>query len=345
MSIFVESLTVVVRRLTLDVSWSGGADAYLTTALSQGSLASLVCTDDELTAVSFASAGGCDVWLDRLADCGIVHVDDKRSADVVCIDELSGPRTPCDWIEWRQHPDGFTYAWLAGTDPGDVVAPTMRRREEARWHRPRAEEVESGHMIQLASENGLDYWLDLHTGRQIVALSQPPAPGTSEQPSPPAQSDRAPLLPIVLEAMERIEWKPEDVDDTTIFIRVRAHRFLFTLGVCVDDATRTVACYGHLPVHVDSGQRLKVAEAIVRINQGLHIGCFDLDFDDGEVRFRVGCDVEGGALTHHMALTMFGAVSGAIDRYGPALMSVIFGQVSPEDAAHKALSSESPSDE
>jgi len=345
MSIFIESLTVVVRRLTLDVSWSGGSDAYLSTALSADSLASLVCTDDVLTAVSFASAVGCEVWLDRLADCGIVHLGDERSVDIVCIDELSGPSTPCDWIEWRQSPDGFTYAWLAGTDPGEVVAPTMRRREEARWHAPRAEEGDSQHMIQLASENGLDYWLDLDTGRQIVALAQPPASGASEQPSPPTSADRPPLLPIVLEAMECIEWRPEDVDDTTIFIRVRARRFLFTLGICVDDAARTVACYGLLPVQVDAGQRLKVAEAIVRINQGLRIGCFDLDFDDGEVRFRVGCDVAGGALTRQMALTMFGAVSEAIDRYGPALMSVIFGQVSPEDAAHKALSGDTPSDD
>jgi hypothetical protein len=337
MSILVESRTVIVRRLTLNASWPGGTDAYLTASLSPDSLTSLACADDTLAAVSFASASSCQVWLDRLADRGIVHVDDKHSADVVCIDELSGPSAPCDWIEWSRHPDGFTYAWLAGTEPGDVVAPTMRRRGEARSRTRRTGGDDSAHMIQLATEDGLDYWLDLDTGKQIVALSQRPASGTPEQPSPTPSRDRTPLLPVLLAAMECIEWKPDHVDDTTILIRVQGRRFLVTLCVCVDDAARMIACYGILPVQVAPERRLSVAEAIVRINQGLRIGCFDLDFDDGEVRFRVGCDVEGGALTQHMALTMFGAVSGSVDRFGPALMSVIFGQVSPEDAARRAL--------
>jgi hypothetical protein len=340
MSILVESLTVIVRRLTLDVTWPGGTDAYLTAALSADSLANLACADDTLTGVSFASASSCQVWLERLADSRIVNVQRKRSVDVVCIDELSGPSWPCDWIAWSRRPDGFTYSWLAGTDPGDVVAPIMRRREDARGRTRCAKEDDSDHMIQLATEDGLDHWLDLDTGKQIVALSQRTASGTPEQPSPPPSSDRTPLLPVMLAAMERIEWKPDHVDDTTILIRVRGHRFLVTLCVCVDDAARMVVCYGVLPVQVEPERRLSVAEAIMRINQGLRLGCFDLDFGDGEVRFRVGCDVEGGVLTQHMALTMLAAISGSVDRYGPALMSVIFGQVSPEDAARRALNVE-----
>jgi hypothetical protein len=167
MSILIESLTVVVRRVTLDATWPGGTDAYLAAALSGDSRALLACADDKLTAVSFARPESSDTLLDRLDDLGIVYVDDRRCVDIVCIDHAAGPLTRCDWIEWRRHPDGFTYAWLAGTDAGAVVAPCTRRRDfKGRGEMER--------MIQLAREDGLEFWLDLDTGRQVVGRSPRP---------------------------------------------------------------------------------------------------------------------------------------------------------------------------
>jgi len=132
MSILIESLTVVVRRGTLDATWPGGTDAYLADAFSRGSRALLACADDELTAISFASPESADALLDRLDDLGVVYVDDGHCIDMVCIDHIEGPLARCDWIEWRRHPDGFTYAWLAGTDAGDAIAPRIRRRDLVR---------------------------------------------------------------------------------------------------------------------------------------------------------------------------------------------------------------------
>jgi hypothetical protein len=51
MSVLVEALTVIVRRLTLDVSWPGGTDAYLA-AVYADSPARLACADGNLTSVS-----------------------------------------------------------------------------------------------------------------------------------------------------------------------------------------------------------------------------------------------------------------------------------------------------
>jgi hypothetical protein len=110
--------------------------------------------------------------------------------------------------------------------------------------------------------------------------------------------------------------------------------------VFVDDAARTIVCTGVLPILVEPERRSVVAEVIVRINRGLRLGTFDLDFDDGELRYRIGCDIEGGALTEHMVMTMLGNIGSSIERFGPALMEVVFGHVSPEDAARRALDPE-----
>ena len=90
-------------------------------------------------------------------------------------------------------------------------------------------------------------------------------------------------------------------------------------------------------VSVGTARRVAVAETMTRINFRLRLGTFDLDFDDGEMRYRTGCDVEGGELTQHMVLTIVGNVCASIDRYGPALMRVMFGDATPEDAAAEIL--------
>lgn len=119
--------------------------------------------------------------------------------------------------------------------------------------------------------------------------------------------------------------------------RIAGPRFVFTMLVFVDDSARTIACTGVLPILVDTARRRAVAEAIVRINCGLRLGAFALDFDDGELRYRVACDIEDGELTERMVMMMLGNICASIDRYGPALMQVVFGQASPEDAARRAL--------
>jgi hypothetical protein len=145
--------------------------------------------------------------------------------------------------------------------------------------------------------------------------------------------------------MERIEWTPESHNDQVLTIRIGGPRFVFTMLVFADDAARTLVCTGVLPILVDADRRRAVAEVIVRINRGLRLGTFDLDLGDGELRYRIGCDVEGGALTEHMVMTMLGNVGASIERFGPALMQVVFGQATPEDAARAALGGDDAAEE
>ena len=145
--------------------------------------------------------------------------------------------------------------------------------------------------------------------------------------------------------MERLEWALESHDEQMLRGRISGPRFVFTMLVFPDDVARTLVCIGVLPIRVDADRRRAVAEVVVRINRGIRLGTFDLDFDDGELRYRIGCDVEGGALTEHMVMTMLGNVGASIEWFGPALMQVVFGEASPEDAARAALGGDDSADE
>ena len=90
-----------------------------------------------------------------------------------------------------------------------------------------------------------------------------------------------------------------------------------------------------IPLSASEEERSKVGEFILRANYGLKIGGFDFDFNDGEVSYRVSMycgDDEFVPPTYDQI--NFAVIIGLmmIERYGDALIKVMFGLVEPEDA-------------
>jgi hypothetical protein len=83
--------------------------------------------------------------------------------------------------------------------------------------------------------------------------------------------------------------------------------------------------YSVIPVNVPDERRTFVAEFITRANYGMIIGNFEMDYDDGEVRYKTSIDVEGAALTPPLIRQMVYANVLITDRYLPGMMSVIYG--------------------
>ena len=69
-----------------------------------------------------------------------------------------------------------------------------------------------------------------------------------------------------------------------------AHRLMLILGA--NDDTDLVSVLSNYDSNVPADRRTAMAEALSRINTRIPLGNFELDFEDGEVRFRVSADVE-----------------------------------------------------
>ncbi len=92
--------------------------------------------------------------------------------------------------------------------------------------------------------------------------------------------------------------------------------------------------YAVLPGAVPEPTRPAVAEFVTRANYGFRLGAFEMDYEDGEVRFRAGVDLEGtdpDGLVPLIRSCVAVSVSTA-DRYFPGLMSVVYGGASAKDA-------------
>ncbi|MBN3939315.1 YbjN domain-containing protein [Nostoc sp. NMS9] len=93
--------------------------------------------------------------------------------------------------------------------------------------------------------------------------------------------------------------------------------------------------YSICPVNVPENKRLAVAEFITRANSGMIIGNLELDFTDGEISYKTSIDVEGDRLSFALIQRVVYANVTMMDEYLPGIMSVIYGNVSPEEAIAK----------
>ena len=90
--------------------------------------------------------------------------------------------------------------------------------------------------------------------------------------------------------------------------------------------------YSVCPVSAPAANRAAVAELLTRANYGLVIGNFEMDFEDGEIRYKTGIDVCGDRLTPALIRQMVYANVATMDIYLPGILSVIYGDVSAAEA-------------
>lgn len=90
--------------------------------------------------------------------------------------------------------------------------------------------------------------------------------------------------------------------------------------------------YSVYPQSIPEIQRPNMAELLTRINYGLILGNFEMDYADGEVRFKTSVDVENSDLTTELIKPVVFANLGTLDRYWPALAAIAAGGVGPPEA-------------
>ncbi|MEI6715590.1 MAG: hypothetical protein WCO60_17675 [Verrucomicrobiota bacterium] len=67
----------------------------------------------------------------------------------------------------------------------------------------------------------------------------------------------------------------------------------------------------------------------------MKVGAFDLDMDDGEIRFHASSVSPEGRLEDSVIGRLLSVSLILADRYYPAFMAVLFGNQSPEEALLK----------
>jgi hypothetical protein len=141
------------------------------------------------------------------------------------------------------------------------------------------------------------------------------------------------LFEAVVDYLTEDDWKFNVVkDDTALMLSFRGEAGSWQCFATVDEEKQWFTFYSILPSNVPEEKRVEIAEFITRANYGLVIGNFEMDYGDGEVRYKTSVDVEGGELTPKMIENLMRANLMTMDRYFAGVMGVLYGDRDPAEA-------------
>jgi hypothetical protein len=141
------------------------------------------------------------------------------------------------------------------------------------------------------------------------------------------------ILDVVAQFLEEDEWPYTKLEGKTVlrtgfsgengqwscFAQALEERYQFVF-------------YSIIPNKAPEERRPAMAEFLTRANYGLLIGNFEMDFSDGEIRYKTSIDVEDDELTPALLKQLLYANVLTMDRYWPGIMAVLYSDISPTDA-------------
>ena len=107
------------------------------------------------------------------------------------------------------------------------------------------------------------------------------------------------------------------------------------IDVHESDAWNRVVAFSIYPVFVPENRRNTVVDALNRINYQLACGNFEMDPEDGELRFRTTVE-SGKGLDDEMFDRVLNGNLSAADRHFAPLMAIAFGGAGPEHVVEMA---------
>jgi hypothetical protein len=128
------------------------------------------------------------------------------------------------------------------------------------------------------------------------------------------------------------DWNYKEVQDGVFGGGLSGDNSNYQFLCITDEESRTFRFYLNINQAIPDDKRPLVSEFLTRANYGLMIGNFELDFTDGEVRYKTSTKVLDGELSANSIDYLIGVNLHTIDRYFPGIMKVCYSDASPEVA-------------
>lgn len=167
----------------------------------------------------------------------------------------------------------------------------------------------AGTSLKLGQDGGLEHWIDFETGR-VVSVG------------------RRTTMDAVREMCAERNWELDELStDTFVGIHVDCGPLLnLPVQFTVDERERAVVMRVFIPGHPLEELRPAIAEFIVRANDGLGFGAFDLAWDEGDISYRTGLRLIETEPTRPMIAAMVDAALSTVWDYAPGIMRVARGE-------------------
>ena len=151
------------------------------------------------------------------------------------------------------------------------------------------------------------------------------------------QNDSKEISDVIQRFLSNEDWNYEFQEEKGIFrfglnLKCRIRNIQYIIDVNNTDYNE----YGLIPLSAnrnDQNEMAQIAEFLCRANYGLRNGNFELDFRDGEIRYKCYVDCKGlDAPTEEMVKHSIYCPAAMFERYGNGILQILFAEMSAEEA-------------
>ena len=141
-----------------------------------------------------------------------------------------------------------------------------------------------------------------------------------------------PILDTVKVFFETDHWSFFQIPDQPLFfVQFQGENGRWKGLAQADDEHAQFVFYSISPIEIPEKYIAGVAEFLTRANFGMLIGNFEIDLEDGQIRFKTSIDVEGSRLDTAMVKRLVYTNVLTMDKYLPGIKSIIQDDAGPQE--------------
>lgn len=169
MAVLIEGISVVTRASAVHDRYPGGWEQFARDVPN-----STLVADNELIRVGFMVPQDVQAYIRTLCSRGLVHLEGTQSVDIVVVDQLRGPLSHCEWLEFGSMEiddsgNSVMAARLKDSKCSQLLLPDGWKYEDSLSHSfgfvPTGEEDRS--LVWIRNEGGTDVFLNQLTGEEV----------------------------------------------------------------------------------------------------------------------------------------------------------------------------------
>ncbi len=140
------------------------------------------------------------------------------------------------------------------------------------------------------------------------------------------------ILDVVVRFFDNDGWKYQLLDGNVIKLGFQGENGAWNCYAQAKEEREQFLFYSVLSASVPSEKRAAMAEYLTRANYGLILGNFEMDYFDGEIRYKTSAVVRDSHLDEAMVKHLVYTNVLTTDRYFPGIMKVIYSDIPPSEA-------------
>ena len=138
------------------------------------------------------------------------------------------------------------------------------------------------------------------------------------------------IYAAIVSFLESDEWPFSVVEEGRVLrTAFKGDSMQFNCYVQARQDQQQMLFYSVCPQNAPEEKRTAIAEFVTRANYGMIMGNFELDFTDGEIRYKTSLDSNGEPLTEALIRPVVYANVMMMAKYLPGIMKLVYGDDAP----------------